>query len=888
MKKYLFIQISEKFISAKLIFALIALFNFQIAFSQNVKIGATAAAPNASAILDLDGITGFTGPNGYKGILIPRMTFAQRTGIATLPAAAQGLLVYQTNVSGTSLEGFYYNTSLTTTPNWVFLDGKAGWEITGNTNVTNANFIGTPAAVDFITKTGGIAATNERMRVLGTGQTIINCVTAQAGDVFSVYADGYAGAINTLGPYAINGYTSSAGAGIYGENSLASNTGQAILGLNLSTVAGRGVSGGISSATGFGTEGYNLNASGTGLFGTGNGIGGLRLTAGSGGAFSGTSVGALGWGSVAATGTGLLGMGNGLLAYSVLAGGGGGSFNGTGNGSFSFATATNAIAVYGNANNATGVTTGVQGQVASTTDLSTGVFGVSTATTGATVGAWGQSASSGGRGVVGVGNTGLGAITLNSYGVNGEVRGTISGAAQAFGVYGFTNATITTGDARGVVGTTASNAGLGVFGSSASLTVAAGGTAGVWGQNLATTGLGYGVYGIASSTGGAAGVRGFNNTNITAISQSTYGVRGSANGSIAASTALNQSAAYGVRGDVLNAPGANSFATGVRGDGFGTSGSVYGIYGTSASATGAAISGYNAAAAGTGLIVAGNNPTLLQYLAVGSGGAFTGTQYGVAGFATTSPLTNGNNNAPANGAAAAAGGYFENQAGGVSKSWAYVGVTDNTGVNFKVIGNGAVGTMVKNEKGEYRGMTCPETPEVLFQDYGQGQLENGKAHIVIDNVLARNITVNEKHPLRVFIQLRGDCKGVYVTNETANGFDVIELQGGNSNTKFFWNITANRADEVTASGAKSPYSDYRFNAAPGPVSIKHEAVLRNNVENDIPTDNQFKTVEAGNGNSARPADSEATKIISVEAKNVDVNPPSLKQIKSKQTPEIKK
>lgn len=185
-------------------------------------------------------------------------------------------------------------------------------------------------------------------------------------------------------------------------------------------------------------------------------------------------------------------------------------------------------------------------------------------------------------------------------------------------------------------------------------------------------------------------------------------------------------------------------------------------------------------------------------------------------------------------------------------------------------------------------VTCPETPEVLFQDYGQGQLENGKAHIVIDNVLARNITVNEKHPLRVFIQLRGDCKGVYVTNETANGFDVIELQGGNSNTKFFWNITANRADEVTASGAKSPYSDYRFNAAPGPVSIKHEAVLRNNVENDIPTDKQFKTVEAGNGNSARPADSEATKIISVEAKNVDVNPPSLKQIKSKQTPEIKK
>src|SRR4051812_13082265 len=83
--------------------------------SQNVAVNSSGTAANLSAILDLDGVTGFSGPNGYKGLLIPRMTLAQRTGIATLPAAAQGLVVYQTN----GVEGFYYNISTTTTPSWI-------------------------------------------------------------------------------------------------------------------------------------------------------------------------------------------------------------------------------------------------------------------------------------------------------------------------------------------------------------------------------------------------------------------------------------------------------------------------------------------------------------------------------------------------------------------------------------------------------------------------------------------------------------------------------------------------------------------------------------------------------------------------------------------------
>ena len=50
------------------------------------------------------------------GLLIPRVTYAQRTtNFSTLPAVAQGLTVYQTDAGGDG-EGYYYNTSTTTTP----------------------------------------------------------------------------------------------------------------------------------------------------------------------------------------------------------------------------------------------------------------------------------------------------------------------------------------------------------------------------------------------------------------------------------------------------------------------------------------------------------------------------------------------------------------------------------------------------------------------------------------------------------------------------------------------------------------------------------------------------------------------------------------------------
>jgi hypothetical protein len=175
-----------------------------------------------------------------------------------------------------------------------------------------------------------------------------------------------------------------------------------------------------------------------------------------------------------------------------------------------------------------------------------------------------------------------------------------------------------------------------------------------------------------------------------------------------------------------------------------------------------------------------------------------------------------NNNA-SSGANASAGGYFEVQNGGTAQTWAYVGVRDNTSTLRKIIGPGTVNTVVRDLSNNLVALSAPEAPENLFQDYGQGQLSEGRAHIELDPILVRNIVVDESHPLRVFIQLEGDCKGVYVTNKTGGGFDVVELEGGSSNTAFTWTVVANRADEVLPDGSISRYSAERFPPAPGPV-----------------------------------------------------------------------
>ena len=158
----------------------------------------------------------------------------------------------------------------------------------------------------------------------------------------------------------------------------------------------------------------------------------------------------------------------------------------------------------------------------------------------------------------------------------------------------------------------------------------------------------------------------------------------------------------------------------------------------------------------------------------------------------------------------AGGRFYSASSGGSTNSITYV-AGYFSGTDYKVLGSGAVSTIVKDDNNEDRIMFAPEAPEVLFQDFGVGRLVNGVANITIDPVLAKNIMVDANHPLKVFVTLEGDCNGIFVTNKSANGFTVKELQNGTSNIDFSWQIVASRADDKDGRGAtRSKYQDLRF------------------------------------------------------------------------------
>jgi len=112
------------------------------------------------------------------GILIPRLSTAQRTGIAGLGAADEGLTVYDET---TNTYWLWDGTQ------WVefAMAGGAAWELLGNTGITTSNFLGPINNMDLNFRTNN----NERMSLERTGELligpggIINYATAE-GDLY--------------------------------------------------------------------------------------------------------------------------------------------------------------------------------------------------------------------------------------------------------------------------------------------------------------------------------------------------------------------------------------------------------------------------------------------------------------------------------------------------------------------------------------------------------------------------------------------------------------------------------------------------------------------------------------------------------------------------------
>lgn len=523
----------------------------------------------------------------------------------------------------------------------------------------------------------------------------------------------------------------------------------------------------VNTSVGYSVFARNSSTAGYGSMFTGSNLDPYILNNRSAGLASTGNDGIFAYGGHS-TGTGIIAVGStGDTAFTVTEGSGG-AFTGY-HGSFSKARHTSGTGVIGG------------GNYTETYILSEGSGGAFTGTSKG-VAAWGTGVSSFGgwfNGYHGSYNkaTNTGGVGVIGLGSNLPAVSALAGAGAAFiGQHGLISKAVNSSNGTGVVGIGNNNNTVYMISA---------------GSGAAFNGY-HGLLGVGTNATEGNGVVGSGNG--VGWSLLTTGVGGSFTGY------------HGSFGKGINIAG----GTGVIG--LGNNLSMYNVYDDG---SGGAFTGIQAgtvgwgtnSTSGIGVIGAGNNlvPTTPSN---GTGGAFTGYDIGVCGYSTNTSTASGT---------LRAGGYFETADG----RYAYVGVYNAASQNNrKIIGSAGVSTIVKNKKGELITLTCPEAPEELFMDFGIGQLVNGRTHITIDPDLAININVSEDHPLKVFVTPEGECNGLYVTNKSGSGFDVVELHGGSSNIPFSWQIVATRADEeiVRKDGTVDiSICSARFPPAPGPL-----------------------------------------------------------------------
>jgi hypothetical protein len=249
-----------------------------------------------------------------------------------------------------------------------------------------------------------------------------------------------------------------------------------------------------------------------------------------------------------------------------------------------------------------------------------------------------------------------------------------------------------------------------------------------------------------------------------AVSDGVDGVTGSSTASGVAG--INNGNGIGVYG----AGGTGLFGTG---SGFGAYGqsSAIGVFGQhgSESATGQSLTGFLAGAWGDG----GND-----------------SNYGVTGTADNRT-----------------GGIFENNGPNYYTLFSFNNATGGTGYPLGAFngdgagcyidpgGNlnctGSKNAVVPINGGKQRvALSAIESPKNWFEDFGTEQLRGGVATVRLDSRFTQ--TVNAKLEYHVFLTPKGNCKGLYVNQETPTSFEVRELGDGNSNVRFDYRITALR------------------------------------------------------------------------------------------------
>jgi len=360
------------------------------------------------------------------------------------------------------------------------------------------------------------------------------------------------------------------------------------------------------------------------------------------------------------------------------------------------------------------------------------VLGVNTNTNGGGAGVQGN----GPNGVVGNGTTRGVTGVGGTIGVEGEATGTNSIGVTGTGSTGV----VATGTSNGIG--VSGQGGTGIFGFSSLTSGFARATVGV--LNTTTAGSAA-VYGIAQNTSGATnGVQGYNFSN----TDFATGVSGVADG--------DQNKTFGVTGQSFSPTGTGVWGLGqgqsVTGGGVGCC--AVGVWGDTSSDANSAAGLVGTADEGQALFLANNSSTAL-----------------------TANILN-----------------FESSvSNAVMLNVQAVNLNQFCNINTAgvLFCTGAHSLVVPVDNGQRQvALHAVESPQNWFEDFGSGRLESGVGRIALDSTFAE--TIDAASDYHVFLTPEGECRGLYISNKSATGFEVHEVGGGRSNVAFSYRIVALR------------------------------------------------------------------------------------------------
>jgi hypothetical protein len=111
--------------------------------------------------------------------------------------------------------------------------------------------------------------------------------------------------------------------------------------------------------------------------------------------------------------------------------------------------------------------------------------------------------------------------------------------------------------------------------------------------------------------------------------------------------------------------------------------------------------------------------------------------------------------------------------------------------NFMVLPGNTKSAAVPHPDGTLRRLYALESPESWFEDFGRGEVVDGRAEVRLDGDFTAVVDTEDYY---VFLTPEGDSRGLYVSARTPQGFEVREQQDGASALSFSYRVVARRKD----------------------------------------------------------------------------------------------